>query len=78
MRTFPSVGVKRRWEVFSIQMERTLYFAEGETGEDSDMGTKPKYFEGGDWFVSLAQSLKVEEVDSSESFKPGTSCELEK
>lgn len=54
LRTFPSVGVQRGWDVFSIQMERTLYFAEGETGEDSDMGTKPKYFEGGDWFVSLA------------------------
>lgn len=78
LRTFPSVGVQRGWDEFSIQMERTLYFAEGGTGEDSDMRTKPKYFEGGDWFVSLAQSLNVEKVGSSESFKPGKSCKLEK
>lgn len=48
---------------FSIQMERTFYCASGGRGEDSDTGTKPKYFEGGDWFVSLAPGLKVEEVD---------------
>lgn len=27
LRTFPSVGVRTGWDAFSIQMERTLYFA---------------------------------------------------
>lgn len=65
LRTFPSVGVRTGWDAFSVQVERTLCFAAGATGEDSDMGTKPRHSEGGGWFVSLAPSLKVEAVDAS-------------